>query len=474
MRRPAQPPVRHASGRACVALLVIALGWGVFAFGAVYPWAYWTLLALTTGVAALGLFARSSQPTIVVSRGLKLGLAAIGAVVLLQLVPLPPPAIVAISPMTDSALRDLRLAYASGIETVAPLSIDPVDTAVGLALYAGLAVLLVGLTRALSITGVSVVADGIVGVGVTLAIVGIVQKPLYNGEIYGLWKPLSADVSPFGPFINRNHFAGWMLMALPVALGSLFAAFAERGEGRRQTLREWIVWFGSPHGNRVLATAVAAATMGLALVMTMSRSGITAFALSLVIGGWLFTRQLTGAARKLLVVSSLMLMLALAIGWTGVNVVAARFAGLDGHEFALRQDAWRDAIQIARRFPLLGTGLNTYGDATLLYQSADLTRHYTEAHNDYLQLAAEGGMLLVVPVLFAAVVLIRDAVRRARDATAPAEWWIRRGAIAGLLAIALQETVEFSLQMPGNAVLFTVLCAMVIHQAPQPRRTGIS
>src|SRR5258705_216504 len=80
-------------------------------------------------------------------------------------------------------------------------------TLVGLALFVALAILLVGLVRMFSMTGVSAVADGIVIIGMTLALVGIIQHPLYNGKISGLWRPITAEVSPFGPFINRNHFA---------------------------------------------------------------------------------------------------------------------------------------------------------------------------------------------------------------------------------------------------------------------------
>jgi hypothetical protein len=347
-----------------------------------------------------------------------------------------------------------------------PISIDPAGTLVSLALFVALAIMLIGLARMFSVTGVSTVADGIIVIGVTLALVGIIQHPIYNGKIYGLWTPTSAEVSPFGPFINRNHFAGWMLMALPICLGSLFAALADPAHRHGKTLREWIVWLGSESGNRVFVTGVAAATMGLSLVMTMSRSGITAFVLSVGLSGWIFARGVVGPIRKSLVVVGPAVLIAIAVGWTGTDVVTARFAKLDAGEFALRQRAWVDATHIARAFPLTGTGLNTYGTATLLYQTADPTHHYAEAHNDYLQLAAEGGILLIVPILFATVAFIREAARRARDTSDLAGWWIRRGALTGLLAIAAQEMVDFSLQMPANAALFAVLCAMAIHRAP--------
>ncbi len=466
IQSPVGASIAHQKGRGCVATLVFALAWSAFAFGAVYPWAYGTLIPLLLVAGGLGLTARSEQAAYLPSRPLCYALVAILGVGLLQLVPVPSGLLRWLSPETDNALASLRISYAAGLDTFHSLSIDPGGTLVGLALFGTLAILLVGLVRMFSITGVSAVADGVIIIGVTLALVGIVQHPLYNGRIYGLWRPLTAVVSPFGPFINRNHFAGWMLMALPVCLGSLFAAFPGAGSRHPKTVREWIVWLGSDAGNRVFVTGLAAATMGLSLVMTMSRSGITAFVLSLAVSGWFFARGVNGTMRKSLVAVGLALLMALAIGWTGTNVVAARFAKLDAGEFALRQDAWVDAAQIARAFPLTGTGLNTYGSATLLYQTADPTHHYAEAHNDYLQLAAEGGIALLVPLFLAAGLFIREAALRVGDTSDRAGWWIRRGAVTGLLAIAAQEMVDFSLQMPANAALFTVLCAMAIHRAP--------
>jgi uncharacterized membrane protein len=71
------------------------------------------------------------------------------------------------------------------------------------------------------------VVEPIAIVGVLLALTAIIQKPLFTGKIYGFWTPNEAG-NPFGPFVNRNHFAGWMLMALPLTFGLLWAASPAR------------------------------------------------------------------------------------------------------------------------------------------------------------------------------------------------------------------------------------------------------
>ena len=114
-------------------------------------------------------------------------------------------------------------------------------------------------------------------------------------------------------------------------------------------------------------------------------------------------------------------------------------------------------------FPLVGTGLNTYGTATIFYQTVNLDQHFAQAHNDYLQLLAEGGVLVGIPAIIVITSVVWTVRRRFRETPAGSSGhWIRIGAVTGILAIALQEISDFSLQMPGNAVLFAVLLAIAV------------
>jgi O-antigen ligase len=106
----------------------------------------------------------------------------------------------------------------------------------------------------------------------------------------------------------------------------------------------------------------------------------------------------------------------------------------------------------------------------ILYQQHNRAYRYTEAHNDYLQLASEGGLLLTVPALLCAIAFICGVRRRFKQETSTMSYWLRVGAATGIAAIAVQEMVEFSLQMPGNAVLCAVLCGIALHRAPSRRK----
>jgi O-antigen ligase len=99
----------------------------------------------------------------------------------------------------------------------------------------------------------------------------------------------------------------------------------------------------------------------------------------------------------------------------------------------------------------------------LYYPKVFADFHLQQAHNDYLQLLAEGGVLVTLPVVATAWALFQRCRRGLRFDRGAARW-IRGGAIVSILTIALQSLVEFSLQMPGNTALFIVLLAIVLHR----------
>jgi len=157
--------------------------------------------------------------------------------------------------------------------------------------------MLIGLATALSYREVKSVTAGLVILAVVLALIGIIQRATFTGRIYGFWTPVSGllppspHLGPFGPFINRNHFAGWMLMALPLAMG-YFAELITKGVREKQGFRNRVLWFASAAASRAILVQFAILIMGLSLVMTISRSGITSFAITLIIiASWLARRS---------------------------------------------------------------------------------------------------------------------------------------------------------------------------------------
>jgi hypothetical protein len=479
------PPERASAAqpatgmRLVVALTILLVGWGALAFGAVYPWGYVPLAAGAAVVGAMGLaLGRGIDPA---HRKVAAALAAVALAATLQLIPLPTSVRTAVSPRLDPVLADLDLRFAiertsaeaDGRTLLRPLTTDGVATRRGLLLFGAFALLLLGLTAAIGRTGALRMVPWLLALCVLLAAVGIVQKLLLGDhawggmKIYGLWAPQYKLTTPFGPFVNKNHFAGWMLMALPLAVGYAIG-LAHVGTRRvRPGLRNRLLWLSSPDGGRVQLAALVVAIMAIALVMTKSRSGVGCFVVSMVIAAVLAARHQATASARAVAIALLAAVVALPLLWAWTDLAQRFEGGRRDESVQLRLDAWALTASIIKDFPAAGTGLNTFAVAALPYAAPGLGQHFREAHNDYLQLAAEGGLLVVVPAAIAAT-LFGAAVRRRFLESTPESvvYWIRAGAVTGLAAIALQSTVEFSLQMPGNAVLCVVLAAIALHRAP--------
>jgi len=473
--------------------LTLTLAWGTFAFGAVYQWAYLPLAAACSALGVSGLLIGRRGARVPVMRPLIGALTAMMAIGLLQIVPMPEALISSISPATDRFLRSYDLGYASATAVVPaepfaapaawhPLSVDPPATMRALALLGAFTLFLGGLLRAFTRYSPARAAWMLFALGLALALVGIIQKAVLGDHafggmrIYGFWTPRYLLTTPFGPFVNKNHFAGWMLMGIPMALGLLASSLSMAARATRPHLRDRLLWLSTPQGGRFQLAVFGVTLMGLALLMTRSRSGIACFLLTVALTGVLAARGARGMRHGALTLGALLAILTASLVWAGSDSPLTR-VGSQSDSLQLRVDIWRDAIAIVSDFPLVGTGLNTFGTATVLYQTSRPDLHFQEAHNDYLQLVVEGGLGLTLVIVFAVAATAWAIARRFRSRDDDeGSYWLRAGATVGLIAVALQSTVEFSLQMPGNAAVFVVLLAIALHwrQGPSSRDVTVS
>jgi len=209
--------------------------------------------------------------------------------------------------------------------------------------------------------------------------------------------------------------------------------------------------------------------MATSIVLSKSRSGIVGFAIVLLVFGVFLVRNASRRLGRLVAAAAILGVLALAVVWAGSDTTASHFAQ-SSRDLPGRLEAWRDTVRIIQHFPWFGTGLGTYWMAMLVYQTGPRDQIFFQAHNDYLQVAAEGGLLVCVPALIAVVALAVSASRRFAERDDLMTYWLRAGAIAGIVGMAAQSVVEFSLQTPGNTALFVVLLALAIH--PPRSRTA--
>lgn len=443
--------------------LILLLAWGALAFGAEYAWAYAPLLVFSLVPAIIGLRAsRGSLP----SRAMLITLAALAIAVVLQIVTpahVVPERLQAGAPGVDFESHYAQVIIRPSFEAGGParLSIAPGRTLLGLAFLASFALLLAGCTRAVSALGHRRLVGGLLVLGVVVAFVGTIQSVVRAETTYGFWRPSRSGVH-LAPFLNENHFSGWMAMTLSLAIGALagdFTAALKHVAG----WRDRILWFSTPRASIMILTVFAVSVMALSMVLSQSRGGLVGLLVLFLVGAFWLMRRLSGQRRRAGGIVFAVILVFAAI-WGGAERTIEQFRGA-AETVGGRKEVWRDTWRIVEDYPLTGTGLNTYGVAMLHYQTATPGWAAVEAHNDYLQLAAEGGLLLGIPILLAIGVFVREVWRRFAEAADDAEtYWVRAGAVTGLCAIAVMEIFDFTLQMPGAAAMFVVLAAIAMHK----------
>ena len=300
---------------------------------------------------------------------------------------------------------------------------------------------------------------------------GIYNREHNNGLLYWLWPSQDGGGDLFGPFVNRNHFAGWMLMTVCLLTGSLFGQVERASPGGPDPRRQRrLAWMSSAQANGLLLMGGALLIATVSLFWAQSRSAIVGLGVAGTAFLWLvLTRRRLGTTRRAVAVAALCIAVLAGVLRRGPVRLLEYFQ--DERNLLSRLDAWRDGWGVVRDFPFFGTGLNTYSDAMLFYQQRNPGVHLAQAHNDYLQLLAEGGLLVTIPAAVAILLLALAIHRNLRSARGQARgYWIRAGAAVGLLAIAVQEVFEFSLQIPADALLFCTLAAVAL--TPLPTSSG--
>src|SRR5947208_5421195 len=163
---------------------------------------------------------------------------------------------------------------------------------------------------------------------------------------------------------------------------------------------------------------------------------------------------------------SLVILFALAAAFVDLATLATRMSDVLSEGVAGRQAIWRQTWPIVRDFWPVGSGVGTYQLVMVLYQTSSRLFYISHADNEYLQILAEGGALLGVPVALALLAGTHAIIRALRADRTPIVW-IRAGAAAGIVAVAVQNLFEMTLRVPANAIMLAVLAAIATHASRQ-------
>jgi len=343
------------------------------------------------------------------------------------------------------------------------LSMARQETLRALAQFAGFALLffavLDGLHGRVEVRRLALV---FVSLGFAHALGGILWHYQSAGRTY--WAPARAG-SSFGPYINRNHFACLMGMMVPLGIGFLLSL----GHRRRDATGDP----GSPaspaapvpaaeRGPQRLLVGFAVAVMAGALGLSLSRGGLVSTLAALaVLAAAIGARRLT-RGHLWMAASAVAGALAFTV-WLVAQPLFDRLGTIaDARTVAARTGIWSDTLRLATDFPLFGSGFGTLVEVYPIYQTAYVGQRVIHAHNDWLQLFAEGGLAGTLAVLallggYGAAAVKRLRRRRDREAVA-----LALGGLAGMVAFLLHSFTDFNAHIPANALWFTVLAALTI------------
>jgi O-antigen ligase len=315
------------------------------------------------------------------------------------------------------------------------------------------------------------VTRGVTWLGLALTVVVAAQRATSPTMLYWYFRPLSAGASPYGPFVSRNALATWLAMAVPLVIG--YAVARERsgprtnlGIAARIEAMDSTQWW----------LIVAACLMTGALFGSMSRAGILGTAIGLL-AFLAVARTRIHKGRAMVWVMAALAAMAVAFAMFGnFGALAMRMQETTEAGEWGRRAIWRDTWRMAQDFWLVGVGGGAFQRGMLLYQEGSRQFFFNHAHNEYLQIIAEGGLLLAVPAAVALGAGVRWMIRRLRGDWTPI-FWVRAGAGAGIIAVAVQGLWDTGLRTPANGALFAVIVAIALHEprtgAEGPaRRTG--
>ena len=304
--------------------------------------------------------------------------------------------------------------------------------------------------------------------GALLSFSSILQ--FYLTDDMALWfRHVPKNSMIVGPYICHNHYAGLMEMIFPVVLALFF--FHRPRLHNPSVIKSIIEILSQEKANIHILIGGAALLIVTSVFVSLSRGGMISLSLSLIFFVWLIFRRKISRGNTFLIFT-IILLTTMSVAWFGWDQIFERFAKLKNAQGVIhesRLDFWKDSRHIIAGFPLTGSGMGTFFDIYPAYQTINPDIDLGHAHNDYIELAAEGG---VIGFMLAAAFIItlyfktyRVFLTR-RDAYSV---YIYMGSITALLSILIHSFVDFNLHIGANGLWFFFMAGLAVSGA----NTGI-
>ena len=368
----------------------------------------------------------------------------------IQVLPLPASIVSALSPVSYAT----QLTY--GVEQF-HLSLDIgqsyVNLLKGLSYFCLLIVVLVlvNTEKRLRLILLTILASGAIQ-----ALYGTLE--VLSGSKFSMMFGLPVTDIATGSFVYKNHFANFLLLCLSAGIGLMVATLQSNQGGTPRDIMRSIL--STLLGSKALIR-ISLAIMVIALVMSRSRMGNTAFFAAMTLIGILALLIIKNRSRGLsiLIISMFVIDVFIVSTWFGLDKVQERLETTNLSQEG-RGDVVADAAPMLLDFPLFGSGGGSFYSTFPSYKVSDIHLFYDHAHNDYLQMTVEYG---VPATLFLAVLVLWCFAKSVRAMRKRRPSILKGAAFAccmAILGMSLHMMVDFPLQAPANACYFIVFLAL--------------
>lgn len=420
--------------RVAMAVLVLAIpAFAALAIGAVHDTTRTVVFVASALLLLLVLFERLLEGRRLTLAVPAVALAVAAAATALQLVPLPPGVVRFLSPAAAEIHAGLDEAG------LLPLSLDPPATLRELAkICAYLAFFVAAVSYASRGARRRMIVVGIAGLATVVAIIGLAQAALGVGEVLFFYKP-RAEWATFvrGTFVNPNHFGGLLAVGAPCAL-----AIALRPPDAR--LR-WAAGAAAVILNvavmlSLARASIAAVLIGQALVFALDRLELTRG------GEFLRSRGATLGTLAVAVVAAIGI--AMVTGRSRLAAVAAQTADLSTEMSSplSKVGVWRSSVDLVWGYPWTGVGRGAFEPAFTQVAEVGGVLRYQWVENGYLEALVDWGVPVATLLFLLAGLSLLVARRRLREDP------LALGAFAAVIALAIHEAADFSVELPGVAL----------------------
>jgi O-antigen ligase len=306
--------------------------------------------------------------------------------------------------------------------------------------------------------------------GIIVALLGILQKVAAAPKIYWFWEPIyKKDASFFGPFVNPNHFAGYIEMIVPLSIGLFLVKWRRMGKDQLRGIREFLITIGNEEGCKLILFAFLIILMVGALFLSSSRGGVVSFLGSMTYLLFVVTKREKGR-RNILIVVGLLISIFSFLIWMGIRPLIEEFSSIQDlskdYDIQYRFQNWKDAVKLSRDFPLFGVGLETFSRIFPKYKTIELQYYYLYLENDYLQLLCALGIFGFGISLWFILSFFRHIgsgySKYQVEGISSVRYISLYGCLTGLIAIMIHSFWDFNMHIPSNALLLSMLMGLAI------------